>query len=303
MLSSKPVPSTAFARQLAKLAHFAGKPPREQIKAMKATIRHLYRLVTGKARKGMHDPRVHKMIGGRLAPPNVLHSDSRLYIAYRPDSDVDFGAHAELQTLSDKWVWNNLTNNAGDLPRLYALSMNIKQVLAEGVTGDFAELGVYRGNSAAVLAYYARQHGRSVFLFDTFEGFEGRDLTGIDARKPHQFAETSLDLVRQNVGDDSVFYIKGYFPASITNAASDRRYAVVHLDCDLYEPMKAGLEFFYPRLSHGGLLIMHDYSSLFWDGAKKAIDEYMPRTTANLILIPDKSGTAMIRKSRSDPLF
>ena len=54
--------------------------------------------------------------------------------------------------------------------------------------------------------------------------------------------------------------------------------------------MKAGLEFFYPRLSLGGLIIMHDYSSAYWDGAKLAVDEYLANITDNLILIPDKSG-------------
>ena len=125
-----------------------------------------------------------------MAPPNVLRSKNRFYAAYRPDSDVEFDAHPELRALSEMWVRDNVLNNGGDLPRLYALSLNVKQVMADGIEGDFAELGVYRGNSAAVLAFYARQHHRSIFLFDSFEGFVTKDLAGIDANKPQEFVDT-----------------------------------------------------------------------------------------------------------------
>ena len=240
----------------------------------------------------------HELLTGDMAPPRVLRSQKRLYVAYRPDSDAVFHAHPEMQVLSDKWVADHLANNAGDLPRLYSLALNIKQTLTDGAAGDFAELGVFRGDSAAVLAHYARSHKRTVFLFDTFDGFEARDIVGIDANKGQGFADTSLGWVRQKVGTDSVVFVKGYFPGTVTGEIAARHFAVVHLDCDLYAPIKAGLEFFYPRLSTGGLLIIHDYSGVFWDGVKRAVDEFMIGIPESLILIPDKSGTAMLRRAR-----
>ena len=56
---------------------------------------------------------------------------------------------------------------------------------------------------------------------------------------------------------------------------SDARFALVHIDCDLYKPFKAGLEFFYPRLVTGGFLIMHDYTSLWWDGVERAVESFL----------------------------
>lgn len=267
-----------------------------------ASILRKCRSLVNNIRKRAEDFKFDRLITGPLAPPQVFCSRSQLYVAYRPDSDFGFFAHPavhpELQSLANKWVANNVKNNAGDLPRFYALALNIKQVIADGIAGDFAELGVYRGNSAAILAHYARDNHRSLFLFDTFEGFEAKDLTGIDANKEPEFADTSLDMVRQNVGEGAVIYVKGYFPETITRDISERQFAVVHLDCDLYDPMKAGLEFFYPRLTPGGLLIIHDYSGIWWDGAKRAVDEYLREIKENVILLPDKSGTAMFRKTR-----
>jgi hypothetical protein len=226
----------------------------------------------------------------------VLRSRSRTYTASRPDSDFIHHMHPELAGIADRWVRHN-PKNAFDLPRFYALSFNIKQVMAEGIPGDYAELGVFRGNSGAVLAHYARRHGRQVFLFDTYEGFDPKDLVGIDQDKTGGFGATSLKMVRTVVGDASVVHVKGWFPASITSEVERRCFAVVHLDCDLYEPMSAGLRFFYPRLSPGGLLIIHDYGGVHWDGAKRAVDEFTAKIRERLVQIPDKSGTAMLRKS------
>lgn len=221
------------------------------------------------------------------------------YVSYHPDSSYIAQLHPEFNELIEKWLYENRVNNGGDIGRLYSLMLNIKQVLNDRVSGNFAELGVWRGNSAAVLAHYAAKAGREVFLFDTFQGFDARDLEAIDAQKIKTFADTSVALVKKNVGHDPIVkYIVGYFPESLTEEAKVSTYAFVHIDCDLYKPMRDALEFFYPRISPGGMLFMHDYSSGYWEGAKKAIDEFCVKTSESVILLPDKSGTAVIRKSK-----
>jgi len=253
------------------------------------------RAATNNTRQGTQSA---ELIFGELAAPRVLSTTSRLYVAYRPDSDIMYNRHPELRGLVGPWVENNALNNSGDLPRLYTLSLNIKQIIADGVAGDFAELGVYKGNSAATLAHYARCFGRTLFLFDTFTGFNKKDFAGVDSSRRQQFTDTSLDLVLRNTGIASVVCVKGHFPESVNRDVQDRRYSVVHLDCDLYAPMKAGLEFFYPRLSEGGLLIIHDYVNEYWSGIRTAVDEFCQKIHEGIIIIPDKSGTAILRKSR-----
>jgi hypothetical protein len=222
---------------------------------------------------------------------------SALYGAYQPDSIYVWDAHPELFDIYPKWVRANRANNAGDLPRLYSFILNLKQLLREGITGDFAELGVWRGNSAAVLAHFGRQNGRRVFLFDTFSGFDQRDLTTADVSRARLFADTSLDRVKATVGAGAE-YVPGFFPESVTEDAERARYAFVSLDCDLRAPMAAGLEFFYARMPRGGMLFLHDYSSGHWPGVRDAVDEFCQRSGELVVLLPDKAGTAVIRKSR-----
>ena len=69
--------------------------------------------------------------------------------------------------------------------------------MADGVQGDFAELGVWRGNAAAILAKFAVTANRQLFLFDTYEGFAKTDLTGIDSEKDSDFNNTFIGLVKK----------------------------------------------------------------------------------------------------------
>lgn len=222
-----------------------------------------------------------------------------VYLNYHPDSHFVFRAHPEFPDLVARFRKHNRWNNGGDAGRLWAFILNVKQIIAEQVPGAFAEVGVWRGNSAAVLARLARPENRQVYLFDTFAGFAAADLQGIDQAKETQFADTSVALARDVIGPEHGHcrFVQGHFPASVTDEHRNARYAMVSLDCDLYEPMKAGLEFFYPRMAAGGIFLLHDYSSLAWNGAALAINEFCQASGEHLLLLPDKSGSAMFRKT------
>ncbi len=138
-----------------------------------------------------------------------------------PNSDVAYSMYPEIRQLSEAWTRDNEENNSGDLPRLYTLILNVRQILEEKVPGEMAELGVYRGNSAAVLAHYARASGKHLFLFDTFEGFDRRDLVSTDEERPIEFGQTSLDLVKSVVGEESVTFVKGWFPQSFRRSVQN----------------------------------------------------------------------------------
>jgi hypothetical protein len=199
----------------------------------------------------------------------------------------------------EKYVAGNRFNNSGDLPRFFFLSLACDQILKEGLCGDTAELGVYRGNTGIFIAKLAERTGGKAYFFDTFEGFPAKDLSGIDNDKKVEFADTSLAAVKSFIDCEAATYVKGYFPDSIEgNVPNTATYCLVHIDCDLYAPFKAALEYFYPRIAPGGFLIMHDYSSLYWDGVQNAVDEFFRDKNESLIPVPDKSGTVAIRKAR-----
>lgn len=152
-----------------------------------------------------------------------------------------------------------LVSHSNDMARFYSFCLIADQISKDKVAGDFAELGVWQGNTAELLASFARRFDRTLYLLDTFEGLPEVDLGRDEKHLAGAFTDTSVEAVRARVGDDRVEFIKGYFPETASQLPGDARFAVVHIDCDLYAPMLSSLEYFYPRMSPGGFILMHDY--------------------------------------------
>lgn len=195
-----------------------------------------------------------------------------------------------------------LERNYPDKVRFFNWWFQVERLNRDGVPGDFAELGVYKGESAKIL--HLMDPSRTFHLYDTFEGFKEEDLkneTGEAATyTTRNFADTSLDAVKRYLGDEEKFvFHAGRFPGSaVGSRQSDGvgALALVNLDADLYNPTKAGLEYFYPLLSPGGVIIVHDYTHK-WPGIKRAIDEFVATIPETLVMVPDMDGSVMIVKN------
>lgn len=189
---------------------------------------------------------------------------------------------------------------SGDSARFWFFCLMLDQLHKENLSGDIAEVGVYQGHTAALLATIARRLGKTAFLFDTFEGFSSKDFVGVDAgREPGQFLDTSLEAVRMLVGEENTRFIKGYFPDSATQIPDGLKFCLVHIDCDLYAPIISSLEYFYERMVPGGFIVIHDYSSLGWNGAEKAVDDFFADKPEAVVPLFDSAGSAIVRRARS----
>jgi hypothetical protein len=65
------------------------------------------------------------------------------------------------------------------------------------------------------------------------------------------------------------------------------RFCFVHLDVDVYQSTLDGLEFFFPRLQTGGVLLSHDYNSVSCPGVRRAFDEYFNGTVQDVVPLWD----------------
>lgn len=223
-------------------------------------------------------------------------SNYYVYLSYFPDSfrNEYFRLFRKLKKL---YNYRNKGNNRGDYVRLISVILNLSKNSFQLVEGDFVEIGVYKGNLSAVLAEFARNQNRSLHCFDTFKGFSPSDLKGVDKDHKIQFLDTSLEVVKNFVGENSVYYYEGFFPDTFDINTFPNGVSFVSIDCDLYAPIKSSLELFFPILNSGGLIFIHDYSSGNWAGAKKALDEFCLKNELHFSLLPDKSGTAVLLKN------
>ncbi|KWD81811.1 hypothetical protein WL71_15725 [Burkholderia ubonensis] len=184
------------------------------------------------------------------------------------------------------------------MARFYSFCLISDLIEKDRVPGDFAELGVWQGNTAELLAAIARRQARKLYLLDTFEGLPDADLGRDEKHLAGAFMDTSVEAVRARVGEDGTVFVKGYFPETAAQLPADAQFSIVHIDCDLYAPMLAALDYFYPRMSPGGFILMHDYGSLYWDGAEKAVDEFFADKPEGVMPLPDLASTVVMRKNK-----
>ena len=205
----------------------------------------------------------------------------------------------QLRTLGYRGEIRSLRDIAGLMDVRDAVLWRLADRIKEAaVQGEVAELGVYRGDFSQKLN--ALFPDRSLYLFDTFEGFDERDMALEESRgysRPGQdeFRDTGIDVVREKLPfPDKVIFRKGYFPDTAADLP-ELKYAFISLDADLYAPILAGLRYFVPRLSPGGAILLHDYNNARFSGAKKAVEEYERlHGLLNLVPLCDLHGSAVI---------
>ena len=186
--------------------------------------------------------------------------------------------------------------------RAATMRLLAEQIREENIPGDAAELGVFRGDFAALIN--AAFPDRTIHLFDTFEGFPAEDVEieqaqGLSRAKAGDFSETAADMVEKRLlyPERAVFH-KGYFPATF-DGCREKTFAFVSVDADLYAPTAAALPRFFDRLSPGGVLLIHDVNSTQFSGAGKAVREFCAERGLLPMPVCDLHGSVVLRRPKT----
>jgi hypothetical protein len=164
--------------------------------------------------------------------------------------------------------------------------------LAADIPGDTAECGVFQGASSYLICRAFTEypnHLRTHFIFDSFAGLsEPQRIDGGHWTKG--FLTCDLDAVKRNLHEfPNISWHKGWIPDRFGDAA-DRRFAFVHIDVDLYQPTLDSIQFFYPRMNEGGIILCDDYGFTTCPGATRAIDEFLSNQPEKMIALPCGGG-------------
>lgn len=164
--------------------------------------------------------------------------------------------------------------------RLRALYLGVRHVVRQQVPGDLVECGCAKGGSAALMAMTLRrlEAQRTVWLFDTFEGLPAPTTKDPDYEIANLYTgdcvgtlEEVKRLFQQLSVADRVQFVKGLFQDSLPTAPIPQ-IALLHIDGDWYESVKACLENLYDKVVPGGIIQFDDYG--YWKGARNAVDEF-----------------------------
>ncbi|MBP6694998.1 MAG: hypothetical protein KA161_07705 [Saprospiraceae bacterium] len=152
--------------------------------------------------------------------------------------------------------------------------------LIKELEGDVAEFGVFRGGSLELLAQL--NPGKTVWGIDSFEGLPA-PTDKDNYHKEGDFKEVEYENIKGYFGTmyRNVNLLKGFSPAIFLNIDPFKKFCFVHIDVDLYQSVKDGLDYFYPRMVDGGVIILDDYGWESTEGAKKATDEFAAEINPN----------------------
>ena len=174
--------------------------------------------------------------------------------------------------------------------------------------GERVECGVFSGASALIACRAAQTRlpsytGADLHLVDSFEGLadprEEDRFEGYTPRHAPSYGRGAylapIENARRSLAAfPEVAFHKGWIPAVFEELPACK-WAFVHLDVDHYAPTHAGLEYFYPRLASGGVIICDDYGSPTFPGAMRAWHAYCEEHDVPFVV--HDTGQAVILKT------
>lgn len=162
------------------------------------------------------------------------------------------------------------------------------------VNGSIVECGVLHGAGLLAWAklssiFEPANHVRKIIGFDTFEGFPSVAKADTDTGTFNELKEGGLtgstheliaeavkvyDLNRPINHIPKVELIKGDLCVTARKYVEDNPHLVVsllYLDLDLYEPTKAAIEVFLPRMPKGSVIVFDELNAKIFPGETMAV--------------------------------
>jgi O-methyltransferase len=136
-----------------------------------------------------------------------------------------------------------------------------------------------------------------VYLCDTWEGVV--KTTDVDTYyRDGKHDDTSREIVERLVVDMGLSHVEllqGIFPDDTADRiADDQRFRLCHCDVDVYQSALDVLEWVWPRLETGGMVVFDDYGFPACPGVTKLVDEQ--RMRADRLVLHNLNGHGIVVK-------
>jgi len=153
---------------------------------------------------------------------------------------------------------------------------------------QLAEFGVGRGGSASILAWFVNRYQGKLTLFDIFgripaptqqDGqralYRYEVISHQEGKDYYGNIQNLLQVVRDDLSRvcplDRIEIVQGKYEDTLPQLLDQRRFNLVHIDCDWYESSMAVYQYLRSHLSPGAIIQVDDYSN--WEGSKRAFQD------------------------------
>lgn len=169
---------------------------------------------------------------------------------------------------------------------------------AKRLPGDFVECGVSTGNYSLAVCEYIdfNATGKNFWLFDTFAGIPESQMSPAEADRNRRHADNERvyfdcwDVVQRNFADyPNAHLIRGMVPETLPQAKLEQ-VCYLCLDMNIAAPERAAIEYFWPKLVPGAVVILDDYDWRGYEEQKATMDEFAARMGTEVLSLPTGQG-------------
>ena len=183
------------------------------------------------------------------------------------------------------WVEDDIFDDACKIANKYSLCGRAKlnyiwRMVGEACKlnqGIFVEVGTWRGGSGCIIAkkVEAENNDGDVYLCDTFTGVVKAGEMD-DCYNGGEHADTDISIVKGLIDEmnlKNVKILQGIFPEDTGDEIVGKKIAFAHVDVDVYQSTKDIINYIWPMIIPGGIVVFDDYGTPTTKGQKKYIDE------------------------------
>jgi O-methyltransferase len=188
--------------------------------------------------------------------------------------------------------------------RFFVVYQMIKRIFTHQISGNVVECGCFKGHSTYIIASLLKTHefSNAFYVFDSFEGGlsdkqpqdrtgKGKTAVAETLRQKLYFSSSEQEVKKLLAPFPFTKVYNGWIPEVFDQAKiTDELFSLVHIDVDLYQPIKDSLKFVFPRMTRGGVIIIDDYGHSQFPGAKRAVDEFLIDKKVTMTLENNLSG-------------
>ena len=220
----------------------------------------------------------------------------------------------ELPDFSKVWDYENNFYLSCDSSRIAKILAHYELYkIAENITGDIVECGVFKGVSLCRFAMFRdvlKDNSKKIIGFDTFGKFpetkfnlefhEKSDSNATHWNTDEEGRKKHIEISQEGISRDQLHEILKHkrinnlvelVEGDITETVpkyvrehTDLKISLLNLDVDIFEPTVTILEYLYPKISKGGVLILDDYGK--FPGETKAVDDYFKDKSVEIRKFP-----------------
>ncbi len=168
---------------------------------------------------------------------------------------------------------------------------------AARLPGDFVECGTNTGIDSLALCDYIdfNATGKSFWLFDTYKGIPIEQIS--DEERAHGRVEESIanyvpcmqTAMRNFAAFPKARLVEGRVPDTLVNVPI-KQVSYLALDMSIAFPERAAIEFFWPKLVPGAIVVLANYGWAPYNSIKRTMDKFAAMEKCEVMMLPTGQG-------------